>query len=335
MKESKYGNFEWAYRNTVISIEYGGTYLDVGIRLEGANVDCIKLCIKLSSNEIKIIDLTGNGDNTGRTSKGYGRLVLNIAWQILRRNYSPNILVTGELSPVGDHSQSSHLRRVQFWQSAGLHVTDSDSPTSTIQSRVKDLVIKSGTSKTQTSPSGVPLFVYLDDFWERDSLAGRFQPDKQDIIETFPFDEIDRARTQISLMDVSMAVTSKKLGFLGVLISIYGALCAATVSMWSIGLNIEGVMTASIAALITYIAIMPILYHFDVYPLRTRNSHEHKNRREQVISAMKLATEWLRYRDHAITRLQEKSDSSVNTSISSIIDVWEIYDFVNKVRGEL
>jgi len=333
--ESKYGNFEWAYRDTVISIEYGGTNLEVGIRLEGAKVDSIKLCIKLSSTEIKIIDLTGNGDNTERTSKGYGRLVLNIAWQILRRNYSPEILVTGELSPVGDHSQSSHLRRVQFWQSAGLHVTDPDNPISNIQSSVKELVIKSGTTKNQTSPSGVPLFVDLDAFWERGSLAGRFQPDKQDIIETFPFDEIDLARTKISLMDVKMEATTKKIRLIESLISSSGALVAAAISTWSLGLNIEGVITASLTAPITFIGIMPVLHNFDVSPLRTRNSQENTNRRTHVISVMKLATEWLRYRDHAITKLQENSGHPVNTFISSIIDVWELYDFASDVRGDL
>lgn len=85
-------------------------------------------------NEVKILesividDLVGNGDGTGRSGKGYGKIAAQSCFKTILQHFSitdaNSISVIGELSSAGDDYRESHYRRVRFWQNNGLTVKD-------------------------------------------------------------------------------------------------------------------------------------------------------------------------------------------------------------------
>ncbi|GAB6264514.1 hypothetical protein PSSHI_47580 [Photobacterium sp. R1] len=97
-------------------------------------------------SSIKIIDLTGNGDNSGNSNKGYGSDIVSSTLAFLQYYFTNADLITstvkliGKMSPDGDDEKNacrSHQRRVAFWQKMGMKVHDPSSQYSRISGLFK------------------------------------------------------------------------------------------------------------------------------------------------------------------------------------------------------
>ncbi|MEP8041581.1 hypothetical protein ABJY94_18305 [Vibrio parahaemolyticus] len=88
-------------------------------------------------DSVSVVDLLGNGDSSGRTGKGYGKIVTQACFNALVQHFETAkpecVTVRGSLSSVGDEHDESHYRRVRFWQRNGLTVSEPEDRYSSIK----------------------------------------------------------------------------------------------------------------------------------------------------------------------------------------------------------
>ena len=94
------------------------------------------------TDHTRMVDLVGNGENSGYQNQGYGTLLVNLALQVMRTIVDNNIPVEGDVSNRGDEDiDTSGARRHHFWQSFGFKPAGPDSHNTTMVANLDELKI--------------------------------------------------------------------------------------------------------------------------------------------------------------------------------------------------
>jgi hypothetical protein len=127
----------------------------------------IQLTLNIGTR-IEVLDLNGNGYFSGLQGRGYGRLALNIAIELLTLICPPDIVVTGHISDQSDPDDRKakaecFIRRQCFWTDAGFTLKEPHSPTTYMSAKLSELNIRPEAARPNSGL--LKRTLDLDEFW--------------------------------------------------------------------------------------------------------------------------------------------------------------------------
>lgn len=129
-----------------------------------AHNPCIKLLASSNKGDGKIYieDIQGNSYYSDAHRKGAGSLLVNTALLFFKSEFSPDTLVWGELSEVGDPEEEKlkilcNSVREGFWMSFGFELFDGPRDRKRIRARLEELKPKTDGTVFGKIPRYIPL----------------------------------------------------------------------------------------------------------------------------------------------------------------------------------
>ena len=201
-------DLEWINKKTKITIQYQQEAIETRIFPDYPNNQhYIELFVSIDlGNQVRFIDLTGNGYNTPYQARGYGKLIVNTCIQALHSYFglplndirAKKIFILAKISTSDDPTEEPGRsecgkRRNKFWSESGFTLTNKNSFNSSMRATLADLKIR----KEGHLPDGTPCMVDLEDFWEKGRAPALL---KYDIKELMAIDfnkyDIDKVPSQ-------------------------------------------------------------------------------------------------------------------------------------------
>lgn len=138
-------------------------YVDLIARpLRGGSV---QLSLKLNPDNAEFVDLVGNGPSTNNHLAGYGRLLVNVAIDLMRRYYAgvDGVVVRGLVSDAGNGDTKDDIaRRARFWMDTGMVLEQPELPVTKMAANLDDLQLRlSGSANSVCGYRHIP----ISDFW--------------------------------------------------------------------------------------------------------------------------------------------------------------------------
>ncbi|WP_316348910.1 hypothetical protein [Desulfuromonas acetoxidans] len=122
--------------------------LDVSLDIDGKKITLL-IALNKFTDSLYVEDLQGNGYYSNFQGKGTGTFLFNTALQFLKNHYPDSILVSGQMSTVGDPDEPDQAEacrnfRSNFWQSFGFTVVPGDIGYEKVEAKLGELKIKPG-----------------------------------------------------------------------------------------------------------------------------------------------------------------------------------------------
>jgi len=182
-------HLEWVNGKTKITISFSEQMLFIRLYCNYPSNKVIELSISkcILDEYFRIINLVGNGFNSGVQCQGFGKLIFNIAIQAMRYHLeeikglppaSMSIRVTGETSSYNDPEDEPDKtncwkRRNAFWQSFGFVFDDPKSPRSHFRCELDKL----NYNNRGVTGNGTPTFIDIHEFQVKDDKPTLSHPD--------------------------------------------------------------------------------------------------------------------------------------------------------------
>ena len=227
-KEQLQHGLEWISGKTKISVDKSSDYIDVKLYPNYPKQTKISLFLKIESDEkVQVIDLVGNGYNSGYQCGGYGRLIFNIGIQALYTYYgmpmndplAKKIHVYGEASSIGDPPEEPAKseccdRRNKFWSDFGFELNDQKAFKTPMETTLADLKLRDG----EVTKNGTQRIINLEKFWLNGEAPELLESDIQAFmsvdLEQFNLDECPTQKD----LDTAYNVAEVHLKFLRIFI---------------------------------------------------------------------------------------------------------------------
>lgn len=193
------GDLEWINGKTKITVEFSDGAIDVNLYTDYPNRYHLNLYLTISQNRVTIEDLVGNGFKSGLQQKGFGKQIVNVGIQSIRKYFQINepqikhetIKIYGKTSDQDDPGAEPFKtecmqRRNAFWSNFGLHLQDSMSFCTKMRGFLSELELR----EDGMTANGVSVLVNLCDFWAPNKVP---LLNKYDVayLETIDFSQFD------------------------------------------------------------------------------------------------------------------------------------------------
>ncbi len=334
------GVYVWRYRNVEVRVVIRSDVISIKILNQTDNRIPISLSVACDMNSIRIQDLQGNGDESGNQGLGFGRLIVNIAWQIIELIYPESTNVTGSISRIDDtnFNEKSNKRRLDFWRSTGLDIVDLDENYPQIRSVVGDFIQKNSAHRKTETADGIPLDLSFNLFI-KEGDEDNIEFNLYDVLKTFPNEQAEtwedhlKKSTSLEIVEID-----KKIEFLVAsssgLILISSMLVAFYFAEYLFVLSAAGlILVMYFSGILDFVVRNHIVDNSNMILIR-RKRDLYAVEDDLYHNTSKLLNDWLSKRQLGVRAISSKLGIEIPTSITDKSAVIELIRIIKKLRSK-